>query len=75
MGQAAAYMGNLVGWSGNNAAGEEQKEEEVKDEGNDSFEESKEEGEPQEAETTGQIIEETANQEAAKLSDEGQKQE
>ena len=69
MGQAAAYMGNLVGWgSSNNVAGEEKKEE-SKDEGNDSFEESKEEGEPQDGGTTGQIIEETA----AKITEEGQK--
>ena len=74
MGQAAAYMGNLVGWgSSNNVAGEEKKEE-SKDEGNDSFEESKEEElEPQDG--GGQIIEENTNQEAAKISDEGQKQE
>ena len=46
MGQAAAYMGNLVGWGGSNAATGEESKEEEKDEGNDSFEESKEEGEP-----------------------------
>ena len=46
MGQAAAYMGNLVGWGGSNAATGEEQKEEGKDEGNDSFEESKEEGEP-----------------------------
>ena len=65
-------MGNLVGWgSSNNVAAEEEKKEEGKDEGNDSFEESKEEGEPQDGGTTGQIIEETA----AKITEEGQKQE
>ena len=43
MGQAAAYMGNLVGWGGSNAKEENEQNEEVKNEGNDSFEESKEE--------------------------------
>ena len=70
MGQAAAYMGNLVGWGGSNAGTGEEQKEETKDEGNDSFEESKEEGEPQET-TGGQIVEE----EAAKITEEGQKQE
>ena len=60
MGQAAAYMGNLVGWGGSNAATGEEQKEEGKDEGNDSFEESKEEGEPQET-TGGQIVEELPN--------------
>ena len=46
MGQAAAYMGSLVGWGGSNAGTGEESKEETKDEGNDSFEESKEEGEP-----------------------------
>ena len=48
MGQAAAYVGSWVGWGSGDAAAtnEEQNQEEVKQDGNDSFEESKEEAQP-----------------------------